>query len=176
MDINGFELDQEYFGFGGYRQYAKSNTSFMSFSFEETDEFKAAQKNHDNKVKAIRDNFFPKADALPYDEKGNMERNLIFAQAESEILKEKARFEKEIKDLRVKLGIAKGTESLKGISGLLDTLGIGKGVQTQTGVVQTQTNQSSRPPANTSNKKVFWIVGGVAVLGIVGFAIYKFSK
>lgn len=173
MDINEFGLDQEYFGFGDCKCSDKDK-SYSNFSLEETDDYKNALSKHESNNKAIRDNFYPKIDALPNTPESEMQRNLLYAEMEAEFGKEKNRFDKELKNLRLRLGLSGAQSGLQAIAGLFQNLGLKPTpatsvVQTSTGVPKTGTSPSNlRRPL---------IIGGAIVgLSLLGFLIYKIAK
>ena len=168
-DINGFKPEDDFFGF---TQMDKSNTSFLNFSIEETDAFKAASASHEAKLKALRDEYYAKADALSVTNTSGKEA--IYAELESKLKAENQRFDKEVKKLKQQAGISAATSGLNQISGLMDTLGL-KPKSTNPGnttiTTTTPGNQSSG-----SSKKWLWIsLGVISVFGI-GVAIYKARK
>jgi len=151
MDINDFGIEQEYFGFNsGYRQLAKSNTSFMNFSFEETPEYQAALRRHNSTMEDL---------VTDADKKAEVDR-----------------FEKEVRSLRLGRGGEALQTGLQTFSSALSQLGFKvPSVDSNTNV----NNQgNNRPPAQTNKKDFPWVlvIGGVVVLGGVIFAIYKFRK
>jgi hypothetical protein len=172
MDINEFGLEQEYFGFENGK-YSESN--FSNFSFENTDEYKAALNKHEANKKAIRDKFFPRIDALPNVPESDMQRNLIYAEMETEFGREKNRFEQELKDLRRRLGLSAAQSGLQAIAGVFENLGIKP--RPAPSVVQTSTN-TSKGGGNQSNRNLRpLVIGGVVVgLLLVGVLVYKIAK
>lgn len=176
MDINGFDHSSDFYGFeaGDYKQYPKSNTSFLNFTIEDDATYKALQSKHEANLKALRDLYYPQADAQPNTDMGNVKRAKIFADLEVEIKKENARFEKDIKDLKVALGLEKAKKGLSGLTDALKTLGVGNRGTTAPVV---QTTAGNNPPEDNGNMKKVLIVGGVTVaLAIIGVIIYKMKK
>lgn len=174
MDINEFGLNQEYFGFGDCK-CSENDKKYSNFSFEETDEYKNALSKHEANNKAIRDNFYPKIDALPNTPESEMQRNLLYSEMEAEFGREKNRLDKELKNLRLKLGLSGAQSGLQAIAGLFQNLGIRP--TPASSVVQTRTDVPKAGGSTTSNLRKPLIIGGAIVgLSLVGFLIYKIAK
>ena len=146
MDINGFGLDSEYFGFGGYKQLPNSNTSFMNFTFEESVEYKTALNKHNS----IMEDLVTDADK----------------KAETD------RFEKEVRALRLTLGGNKVVAGLQKFGDILNKLGYQPKTADSTTVIQSNTP----PPSTEKKFPWVWVITGVVVLGGAAFAIYKLKK
>ena len=148
MDINDFGLEREYFGLNGgrYRQLPKSNTSFLNFNFEETPEYQQALRKH----------------------KSTMEDLITDADKQAEI----DRFEKEIRNMRVSRGLSAVGTGLETFNKVMAQLGF-KPTTTPTTGSTTQIVGNQQPP-----RRFPWglVIGGVLVVGLGIFAIYKFRK
>ena len=61
--INGFSLDQEYFGFNQYKSSPKSNLDFMYFTkVEETEDYKKELRYHNDMVDNIKESGLPQGE------------------------------------------------------------------------------------------------------------------
>ena len=162
MDINGFSLDQEYFGFNHYKSSPKSNLDFMYFAkVEETEEYKKALRDHRDMVDNIKESGLPQGDI------------------DKQLKEEEKRFNKQV--LKIKGGKAlEGAGKIASSFGsLFDKTTTALGITRQQGTGQAPVNVSYEDKSQDdgdSNKKVYWIVGGVAVVAIAGFIIYKMRK
>jgi len=149
MDINDFGFEQEYFGVsgGGYRQLQKSNTSFLNFNFEETPEYQTALRRH----LSVMEDLITDAD-----KKAEVER-----------------FEREVRNLRVSRGVSAVGTGLNYFNNVMAQLGF-RPTTTPTTPANAQINNNQREP----QKQFPWglVIGGVLVVGLGVFAIYKFRK
>ena len=156
MDINGFSLDQEFFGFNHYKSSSKSNLDFMYFTkVEETAEYKKALRDHKDLVDNIKESGLPQAEI------------------DRQIKEEEKRFNNEV--LKIKgakaLDTAKDTTSTFG--SLFDKATSALGITTPTPTGQAPVNISlNNNSQNPKNNKIYWIVGGISV-AIAGYIIYK---
>jgi hypothetical protein len=151
MDINDFGIEQEYFGLNGgrggrFRQLQKSNTSFLNFTIEETPEYQTALRRHQSV----------------------MEDLITAADKKAEV----DRFEKEIRNLRLQRGITGVQTGLSTFNNVMAQLGF-KPTTTPTTTSTTQITGNQGQP-----RRFPWglVIGGVVVLGLGVFAIYKFRK
>lgn len=180
MDINDFGLQQECFGYNkrnkrkrptDYAQMSRSNTEFLNLTGKQKRE-----------LDAIKKDYFARIDALP--PTADAERNALFAELEQK-LKEKGAEPQDLADAQNAEKKAKRGEKInQGLQTALDiftkttdALGISKKV----GNEGQGKDGNTPPPPPSGDKKVqvpmwAWIVGGVAVVGLGVFAIYKFRK
>ena len=173
MDINDFGLQEEAFGFGdSYAQMSRSNTEFLNL-------FGSGESR---KAKNLKKEYYQKIDALPASDKAG--KDALFAELESKLAalnasksdldevekakKKSERGEKVVGGLQTALNIFNKTT---------DALGMGKNVgsESQGG----SGGGGGNSVGSAKDKKVptwVWIAGGVVVLGLGVFAIYKFRK
>jgi hypothetical protein len=146
MDINSFNLDQEYFGFGGgFRQLPNSNTSFLNFGAEDTPEYQRAVRKYNTNMEDLINDADKKA--------------------------ETDRFNNEIDEIRknyqkglIKAGVGKIGDVLKEL-----------GIKPKTTESTTQITASQIPPP-TKSKTWLWVTLGVLIVGGTALALYKFKK
>jgi hypothetical protein len=170
MDINGFGLEQEAFGFGdSYQQMSRSNTEFLNFGSDES-----------RRAKRIREDYFKRIDALPANDQAG--RNALFAELEAKLAEINApsadianvqaarnksqRGEKIVGGLQTALNIFNRTT---------EALGMGKSVQGEQGGGGGG-NGGGGSTTGSQMPTWVWIAGGAVVLGLGIFAIYKFRK
>ncbi len=175
-------------GFGAYNRSAKSNLDFLDFTkAEDFPSVKAIVKKYETNAQAIRDKYFAQADAI---KGGSVEdtkkRNDILTQAENELKVERDRFQKEfdeeVKSLRrtgvqiaaqdAQAYLRRGLDTTKTI---LATLGI-EAPQKQTTIPFKVTNLQEQEEEKGTSKVIWWVLGGVALLGLGFFAYKKFGK
>jgi hypothetical protein len=161
MDINGFSLDQEYFGFNQYNSSPKSNLDFMYFTkVEETEDYKKALRLHNDLVDNIKDSGLPQ---------GEIDRQLK---------EEEKRFNKEVLKIKGNKALEGAGQAASAFGSLFEkttaALGIGQQGSGQAPVNVSYGDKSQGGGA--INKKVYWIIGGVAAIAIAGFVIYKMRK
>jgi hypothetical protein len=148
MDINDFGFEQEYFGVsgGGYRQLQKSNTSFLNFNFEETPEYQRALRKHQSVMEDL---------ITDADKKAEVDR-----------------FENEVRNMRVSRGLSAVGTGLQTFNNVMAQLGFRPTTTPTTGST-TQIVGNQPPP-----RRFPWglVIGGVLVVGLGVFAIYKFRK
>lgn len=180
MDINDFGMHQEMFGFGGndifqgrssYQQMSRSNTNFLNFTSAES-----------RRAKSIKDDYFKRIDALPATDQAG--RNALFAELEAK-LNQMSASTADVADVQTARNKSQRGENISvGLKNVLnifnkvtDALGIGKDVGGDSGSGQNQ-GQGGGGGTQPDNKMPIWpyIVGGVVVLGLGIFAIYKFRK
>lgn len=119
MDINGFGLENEYFGFGGYKQLPNTNTSFMNFGVEDSPEYQSALRKHNS--------------------------NLEDLTSEADKDAENKRFKNEVNVLKIKYGGEKITEGLGKVNEILSGLGIKpKNVDSMVDIKNKQTSKESK--------------------------------
>jgi hypothetical protein len=146
MDINSFNLDQEYFGFGGgFRQLPNSNTSFLNFGAEDTPEYQRAVRKYNT----------------------NMEDLITDADRKAET----DRFNAEIKALKSSYNKDLFGKVLGKAKEVYQELGI----QPKTTQSTTQINASQTPPPPKS-KTWLWVTLGILIVGGTALAFYKFKK
>jgi len=179
MDINDWGLQDESFGFGNekyktpcptYKQLAQSNTQFLNF-YGDT-------RKQKKELEAIREDYYKRIDALsPTDEAG---RNALFSELESKLREKGASFDEINETKKAQSKAQRGEKIRSGLSTALDifsktksALGIGKDVEGRT---KSATQPTSDIPSGKKTPMWVWIGGGVVVLGLVGFLIYKLSK
>lgn len=179
MDINDFGLQQEGFGFGDsyydspttrYSQMPRSNTDFLNFG---------EGRKQKQELEAIRNDYFKRIDALPTSDEAG--RNALFSELEAK-LKEKGASNDEINATRK---AQRGQKISAGVTSALDifnkttsALGIGKKVEGQPTKPQENLKSGEVQNATSSQKTPIWVwvLGGVVVVGLGVFAIYKFKK
>lgn len=151
MDINDFGFEQDYFGLNGvrggrYRQLQKSNTSFLNFTIEETPEYQTALRRHQSV----------------------MEDLITAADKKAEV----DRFEREIRNLRVSRGVSAVGTGLQTFNNVMAQLGFRPTTTPTTGSTTQIVGNQAQP------RRFPWglVIGGVVVLGLGVFAIYKFRK
>jgi hypothetical protein len=180
-----------HFGFGHYNRSAKSNLDFLDFTkSEDFPSVKQIVAKYESNSKAIRDKYFAQADAVKgFSTADTKKKNDILAQAEIELKNEADRFKKEydeeVKSLR-KTGVSialqdsqvyikKGLDVTKTI---LSTLGI-EAPQKESTIPFKVSNSQGEQQENEDEgggKVIWWVLGGVALLGLGFFAYKKFSK
>jgi|688.fasta_scaffold490074_2 hypothetical protein len=162
MDINGFSLDQEYFGFNQYKSSPKSNLDFMYFTkVEETEEYKKALRLHNDLVDNIKESGLPQ---------GEIDRQLK---------EEEKRFNKEVLKIKGDRALQGAGQAASVFGSLFEKTTAALGITKQTGTGQAPVNVSYGDKSQGNggtNKKIYWIVGGIAVLAIAGIVIYKMRK
>jgi hypothetical protein len=162
MDINGFSLDQEYFGFNHYKSSPKSNLDFMYFSnIEESEEYKKILRYHNDMVENIKDSGLPQ---------GEIERQLK---------EEKKRFNKEVMKIKTSSNLQSAAQAASSFGSLFKkaTSALGITQQTKTGEAPVNVSYDQKSQEyGTGSKKIYWIVGVVAVVALGGFIIYKTRK
>lgn len=161
MDINGFSLDQEYFGFSHYKSSPKSNLDFMYFTkVEETDAYKKALRDHNDVVDNIKNSGLPQ---------GEIDRQLN---------EEVKRFNKEVLKIRGDQALQDTGKAASVFGSLFDKTTSALGITTQSGTGQAPVNVSygDNSKKNRTKKKTFLIVGGVLVLAVAGYFFYKTRK
>ena len=151
MDINDFGFEQEYFGLNGvrggrYRQLQKSNTSFLNFTIEETPEYQTALRRHQSV----------------------MEDLITAADKKAEV----DRFEKEVRNMRLQRGLTGVQTGLSTFNNVMAQLGF----RPTTTPTTTSTTQIAGNQAQPRRFPWGLVIGGVVVLGLGVFAIYKFRK
>lgn len=63
MDINEFEIHEDYFGFDSYKRSPKSNLDFLNFTkVEETEEYKRLLRYHRDMVDNIKESGLPQSE------------------------------------------------------------------------------------------------------------------
>jgi hypothetical protein len=178
-----------HFGFGDYNRSAKSNLDFLDFT--KSEEFPSVKKiveKYETNSQAIRDKYFTQADAIKgFTSADTKKKNDILAQAEIELKNERDRFQKEydneVKELRkagVKIAledsqvyIKRGLDATKTI---LSTLGIEAPKKETTIPFKLSNIDQQQEDEKGSSKVIWWVLGGVALLGLGFFAYKKFSK
>lgn len=162
MDINGFSLDQEYFGFNQYRSSPKSNLDFMYFTkVEDTAEYKKALRDHQDLVDNIKESGLPQ---------GEIDRQLN---------EEEKRFNKEVLKITGSKTLQDTGKAASTFGSLFDKATSALGISKQTGTGQAPVNISYGDKSQNGGsfkKKTYWIVGGVAVVAIAGYFIYKMRE
>lgn len=162
MDINGFSLDQEYFGFNHYKSSPKSNLDFLNFTkVEETEEYKKALRLHNDLVDNIKESGLPQ---------GEIDRQLK---------EEEKRFNKEVLKIRGNRALQGAGQAASAFGSLFEKTTTALGINKQTGTGQAPVNVSygnKSQGGGSTNEKIYWIVGGVVVAAIAGFVIYKMRK
>lgn len=189
VDLDNTEyLERDSMGFGAYNRSAKSNLDFLDFTkAEDFPSVKQIVAKYESNSKAIRDKYFAQADAIKgFSTEETKKKNDILAQAEIELKNEADRFKKEydeeVKSLR-KTGVAialqdsqvyikKGLDATKTI---LSTLGI-EAPQKENKTIFNVSNIQQQEEEKGSNKVIWWVLGGVALLGLGFFAYKKFSQ
>lgn len=148
MDINSFNLDQEYFGFGGgFRQLPNSNTSFLNFGAEDTPEYQRAVRKYNTNMEDLINDADKKAETDRFN---------------NEIAEIRKNYQKQL----IKSGIGR-------IGDVMQELGI----QPKTTQSTTQINAIQTPPPPPSkNKTLLYVALGVLVVGGIAFALYKYKK
>lgn len=148
MDINDFGLDSDYFGYGGgnYRQMPKSNTSFMNFTIEDTEEYKRALRRYNSTME-----------------------DLV---TDAEKAAETERFQNEVRALRINLGGSRVVTGLQTFNDILKKLGV---QPPRTTNANTQITSSSPTPQPRRFPWAL-VITSVVVLGGAAFAIYKLRK
>jgi hypothetical protein len=148
MDINDFGFEQEYFGVsgGGYRQLQKSNTSFLNFNFEESPEYQRALRKHQSVMEDL---------ITDADKKAEVER-----------------FENEVRNMRVSRGLSAVGTGLNYFNNVMAQLGFRPTTTPTTGSTTQIVGNQQQP------RRFPWglVIGGVLVVGLGVFAIYKFRK
>ncbi|NBX73332.1 MAG: hypothetical protein EBQ89_03435 [Alphaproteobacteria bacterium] len=179
MDINDWGLQDESFGFGNekyktpcptYKQLAQSNTQFLNFFGD-----KRKQKKE---LDALREDYYKRIDALsPTDEAG---RNALFSELEQKLKEKGASFDEINETKKAQRKAERGEKIKSGLSGALDiftkttsALGIGRDIEGRT---KSSTQTTSYTPSSKKTPIWVWVGGGVVVLGLVGFLVYKLSK
>ena len=196
MDAN-IDLDNRatlqrngHFEFGAYNRSPKSNLDFLDFTkAEDFPSVKQIVAKYETNSKAIRDKYFAQADAVKgFSTADTKKKNDILAQAEIELKNEADRFKKEyddeVKSLRrtgaaialqdSQVYIKKGLDVTKTI---LSTLGIEAPQKESTIPFKISNSQGEQEDEEKgSGKVIWWVLGGVALLGLGIFAYKKFGK
>jgi len=162
MDINGFSLDQEFFGFNQYNRSPKSNLDFMYFTkIEETAEYKKALRDHKDMIDNIKESGLPQADI------------------DKQVKEEEKRFNNEVLKIKGQSVVDTTEKASSTFGSLFDKATSALGItQPSPSNNQAPINISYNKSQNggSSDNKVGWIVGGILVVGIAGFVIYKMKK
>lgn len=177
MDINDFGLEHEAFGFGdsNYSQMANSNTEFLNL-FGSGDSPKA---------KSLKKDYYARIDALPASDTAG--KNALFAELESKLAALNASKSEIDEVANAKKKAERGEKLVGGLGKALDiftrttdALGIGKDLSAGgAGGGQGQGQGQGGGGGSRVDNKVptwVWITGGVVVLGLGIFAIYKFRR
>ena len=176
--------------FGAYNRSAKSNLDFLDFT--KAEDFPSVKKivaKYETNSKAIRDKYFAQADAIKgFSTTDTKKKNDILAQAEIELKNEADRFKKEyddeVKSLRrtgaaialqdSQVYIKKGLDVTKTI---LSTLGIEAPQKESTIPFKISNSQGEQEDEEKgSGKIIWWVLGGVALIGLGILAYKKFGK
>ena len=175
MDINGFELDKEYFGFGAYKRSARSNLDFLNFNtekFKETEEYKKVNAEWD-KLRSETYDFYKKK---KWEAKTAEEKNAIDAEYGVKIQEIDTKYQgildQMIKDARIGKKTSTASKILDTTSSLLSGFGYESKSPTTSVNVNYGTgtgNTTTTPSSNTT----LYVVGGLAVAGVIGFILYK---
>ncbi len=162
MDINGFSLDQEYFGFNQYKSSPKSNLDFMYFTkVEETEDYKKALRYHNEMLDNITQSGLP------------------IGEINKQLREEEKRFNKEVLKIKSRGALQSAGQAASAFGSLFEKTATALGISKQTGTGQAPVNVSygdKSQGGGSSNKKIYWIVGGFLVAAIAGFVIYKMRK
>jgi len=174
MDINGFNLDNEYFGFGAYKSSARSNLDFLNFNidkFKETEEYKKVNAEWD-KLRMDTYDFYKKKKS---EATTDLDKNAIDAEYGAKIKeiddKYKGIIEKMVKDARIGKTTTTASKVLDTASSLLS----GLGYETKTPTTSVNVDYGTGMGGNTAPTRntTLWVVGGLAVAGVIGFILYK---
>jgi len=162
MDINGFSLDQEYFGFNQYKSSPKSNLDFMYFTkVEETEDYKKELRYHNDMVYNIKESGLPQGEI------------------DKQLREEEKRFNKAVLKIKGGRALESAGQAASTFGSLFEKGATALGITNQKGTGQPPVNISygddSKSDGST-DKKIYWIVGGVVVAAIAGFVIYKMRK
>ena len=173
MDINGWNLDKEYFGFGSYPRLQRSNVDFLNFNVEDTDAYKTLTAQYNSDIDKLRTDAFAKADALGYGEADSAKRKDILDTLEKDLSRRKKIYDAQVALIKVQQGASAAQQTIGKNQGLLDLFGI----RTQPSApAQVQVNQRQGNEPQPTNYTPLYVILGIAAVGGLGFLAYKMAK
>ena len=183
LDINGFNLQHEYFATTGHKKFSRSNLDFMSFAVEETPEYKSLKDAFDKESATIKQAIadFDKL-AFPLRTQDKIALNEANKKKLAEL---QTKFDSDVMALSQKLGAPVKDRAgqvagwLKQVNDLASSFGIGTSGTKNEVYTQMNTNQDNQgmgSGTSGSNRTLYIILGAVAVIGIGALVYFKTRK
>lgn len=167
-----------------YKNMGRSNLTFLSADgYESLPEYQSALKKYEDNIKKLKAD----ADLLlkPFENKSDTAsinaRNSIFADLEKKMVAEKQRFDAEVSPIIKANEKSRNLDSILG--GLNRSLDTTKSILSGFGIEAPNEKKDSPfkgqddyKQQEDGNKYLPYIIGGVALLGIFAFYVYKSKK
>jgi hypothetical protein len=183
LDINGFNLQHEYFASTGHKKFSRSNLDFLSFTIEETPEYKTLKDAFDKDSAPIKQAIadFDKL-AFPLRTQDKIALNETNKKKLAEL---QTKFDSDVMALSQKLGAPVKDRAgqvagwLKQINDLATGFGVGTSGTKNEVYTQTLSNsdlQGGGSSGSGSNRTLFIVLGAVAVIGLGALVYFKTRK